>query len=211
MSYMAPDATTYAPGAPAAKGSDAIRAMFAELMKAPGFSVTWTADKADVAASGDVAYTTGTYDLKMAGATEKGKYVTVWKKQADGSWKVAEDIFNADTPPQAPATQHVMLAPSALKWGDSPRAVTGAPPDKGRAATGAGGNVTGNALSPLLNGLTRHGSCVTGQASARPGSRSITRSMLGWSDSSGYGLGSSEPVMSRGSNLGSRPFLRYRS
>jgi hypothetical protein len=35
--------------------------------------------------------------------SEKGKYVTVWKKQANGQWKVAEDIFNADAPPPPPA------------------------------------------------------------------------------------------------------------
>jgi ketosteroid isomerase-like protein len=30
--------------------------------------------------------------------TEKGKYVTVYKKQADGGWKAVADIFNADAP-----------------------------------------------------------------------------------------------------------------
>jgi quercetin dioxygenase-like cupin family protein len=57
--------------------------------------------------------------MSMGGATEKGKYVTAWKKQADGSWKVTEDIFNADAPAQA-ASQHVMMGPGDLKWMDSP-------------------------------------------------------------------------------------------
>jgi ketosteroid isomerase-like protein len=30
--------------------------------------------------------------------TDRGKYVTIWKKQADGSWKVIADIFNSDLP-----------------------------------------------------------------------------------------------------------------
>jgi hypothetical protein len=36
---------------------------------------------------------------------DKGKYLTVWKKQADGSWKVLFDMFNSDLPPSllAPA------------------------------------------------------------------------------------------------------------
>jgi ketosteroid isomerase-like protein/quercetin dioxygenase-like cupin family protein len=119
-SYFASDATVYAPGAPAMKGADAIRTQYSEMSGAPGFSLSWTPAEADVAASGDMAYTTGTYDMSMAGATEKGKYVTVWKKQADGSWKVSQDIFNSDAPPQGPHAQHVMLAPSALKWGDPP-------------------------------------------------------------------------------------------
>jgi len=40
-----------------------------------------------------------TTDQKGNPATEKGKYLTVWKKQADGSWKVIEDMFNSDLPP----------------------------------------------------------------------------------------------------------------
>ena len=30
--------------------------------------------------------------------TDKGKYVTVYKKQADGSWKAVADIMNSDMP-----------------------------------------------------------------------------------------------------------------
>jgi len=30
---------------------------------------------------------------------DNGKYLTVWKKQADGSWKVLFDMFNTDMPP----------------------------------------------------------------------------------------------------------------
>lgn len=119
MSYLTTDATVNAPGEPAMKGSDAIRAGFAEMSKAPGFSVTWTPQKAEVAGSGDLAYTTGAYTMTMGGATEKGKYVTAWRKQADGSWKVVEDIFNADGPPQQ-ASQHIMMPAGELTWVDPP-------------------------------------------------------------------------------------------
>jgi ketosteroid isomerase-like protein len=38
---------------------------------------------------------------------DKGKYVEIWKKQPDGSWKCAVDMFNSDLPaapaPAAPA------------------------------------------------------------------------------------------------------------
>ena len=118
-SYFASDATAYPAGMPAVHGVDAIKKTFTDMTSAPGFSLTWNADKADVAASGDLGYTTGTYQMSMSGATEKGKYVTVWKKQA-GAWKVTDDIFNADAPSAGPPTQHVMLAPGELKWGDAP-------------------------------------------------------------------------------------------
>jgi len=33
-------------------------------------------------------------------AADKGKYVTVWKKQGDGSWKIYGDIGTPDLPPK---------------------------------------------------------------------------------------------------------------
>jgi ketosteroid isomerase-like protein len=30
-------------------------------------------------------------------ATDKGKYLTVYEKQADGSWKAVADTFNSDS------------------------------------------------------------------------------------------------------------------
>ena len=119
MSYVAPDANGYPQGVPVLAGADAFRKFISELMAAPGYALSWTATKASVAASGDLGYTAGTYDLTIAGGTEKGKYVTNWKK-VDGTWKVVEDIFNADTAPTAPSSPHVMVAPTGLKWGDPP-------------------------------------------------------------------------------------------
>src|SRR5437867_575453 len=119
VSYFAPDASFRPQGMPTATGSAAIMDTFMKISAIPGFSVKWTATKADVSAAGDVGYTVGTYEATATGETEKGKYVTVWKKQADGTWKVAEDIFNADTagpPPSKP----VVLPARELTWGDAP-------------------------------------------------------------------------------------------
>jgi len=57
----------------------------------------------DVVASGDLATETGHYEWTMvppkgAAMTEKGKYVVVWHRQPDGSWKLFRDIFNSDAP-----------------------------------------------------------------------------------------------------------------
>jgi uncharacterized protein (TIGR02246 family) len=56
---------------------------------------------------GDLAYSVGTYRMtltpKKAGAkplpTEEGKYLTVLKKQADGSWKILYDMWSPNSPP----------------------------------------------------------------------------------------------------------------
>jgi ketosteroid isomerase-like protein len=88
ISYYAPDATAHPQGMPSATGSAAIMDAFMKMSAAPGFSLQWTPVRADVGAAGDVGYTVGTYQASMNGETEKGKYVCVWKKQADGTWKV---------------------------------------------------------------------------------------------------------------------------
>jgi ketosteroid isomerase-like protein len=117
---IADGGSVYPPGMPIVTGGDAIRKMFTQMMAAPGFTLSWTPTKAEVGAAGDLGYTTGTYQSTMGGVSEKGKYVTTWKKQADGAWKVTEDIFNADEAPKTPAGTHAMVAANALKWGDAP-------------------------------------------------------------------------------------------
>ena len=101
-SFYAADASFYAPGSPVVKGQAAIRDLYKQLASAPGFALEWTVVSSQVGAAGDIAYLTGNYKLALASGGEKGKYVTVWKKQADGGWKVTNDIFNSDEPPPAP-------------------------------------------------------------------------------------------------------------
>ena len=127
LSYYAPDASVYQPGTAKVTGAQAIKDQAGPMMAMPGFSLQWTPAKADVGAGGNIGYTTGAYTMTMTNlgghpSTETGKYVTVWKKQSDGNWKVAEDIFNADTtaPPSSP---HVMVASGDLTWGPAPRSL----------------------------------------------------------------------------------------
>ena len=53
-----------------------------------------------------IGYTSGTYwydfALKSGGPTSKfeGKVLTMWKKQADGTWKIYRDCFNSNVPKQ---------------------------------------------------------------------------------------------------------------
>jgi len=62
--------------------------------------LTWSPVSAGISGSGDLGYTWGTYEfrskLKDGNETvENGKYMTLWKKQPDGSWKVAVDMGNS--------------------------------------------------------------------------------------------------------------------
>ena len=94
------DAMVLAPNAPALEG-DSIKAFWrtGEAMGIKSLRLETT----DVEVSGDLAVETGTYELGMqpaggAAATDRGKYLVVWKRQDDGTWKIHRDIFNTSMP-----------------------------------------------------------------------------------------------------------------
>ena len=62
-------------------------------------SLTWEPVKAVVAQSGELGYTWGNWKLAKQDTMYYGNYFTVWKKQADGSWKFALDGGNATPAP----------------------------------------------------------------------------------------------------------------
>jgi uncharacterized protein (TIGR02246 family) len=122
VSHYADDATLMMPGAPIIMGKDAIRSGITQMYADKNLALSFTTATAQVAKGGDIAYTQGTYSMTMTNpktkkvVAEKGKYLTVYKKQSDGSWKAIEDIDNAD----APATLVAMAA--AKKKGAAPAA-----------------------------------------------------------------------------------------
>ena len=101
-SYYAENGIAYPPNAPAAVGRDAAKKVWATYFADPGFiSISWKALHAEVSQSGDVGFTSGTYEFSYKGPDgkprmEKGKYLCVWQKQPDGTWKATHDMWNAD-------------------------------------------------------------------------------------------------------------------
>ena len=94
------------PNAPIATGRKAIAKLIAEGFAIRDYKLSWRPNKAGVARSGELGYTSGKYRVSFKDATGKtisdnGKYLMVWKKQADGAWKVLFDMNNSDLPPSA--------------------------------------------------------------------------------------------------------------
>jgi len=77
-------------------GRGAVMKEWSRFFDKDGPTLTWKPTKAEVVGAGDVGYTTGTSVFRGRGpdgkpAERRGQYITVWRKQADGSWKVVFD------------------------------------------------------------------------------------------------------------------------
>ena len=103
VAAVAENGSILSPNTPILTGKEAIGQWASEMMANPGFALSWQPTTVEVSRTGDLGYTVGTYELTLHDAqgnpmTDRGKYVTVWKKQPDGKWKVVADIFNSDLP-----------------------------------------------------------------------------------------------------------------
>lgn len=98
------DATLLPPNMPPAAGRIAIKAVFG--LFPPVGAMTLTTD--EVNGTADMAAVRGSYVILFAppGAPafpDSGKFVELWRKQADGNWLIVWDIFNSNiaAPPAA--------------------------------------------------------------------------------------------------------------
>jgi ketosteroid isomerase-like protein len=99
--YYADSATLLPPNAPVATSKEAIRREWAQLLN--GSSLSWHATKVELSRGGELGYTIGAYEGTFPSPNGKsfkdqGKYLEVWKKQADGKWKCVADMYSSDLP-----------------------------------------------------------------------------------------------------------------
>ncbi len=109
LSYVADDAIFFPPDGPMLRGKEIIRRFWSELAETPDFSFSWEATDAVVSSAGDIGYTYGLAlvtrkDKEGDTDTERTKYVTIWKKQSNGSWQVVANIWNSNEPQRRATT-----------------------------------------------------------------------------------------------------------
>jgi ketosteroid isomerase-like protein len=93
----ADDAVVMPPGMPRAVGHDAIAKLFASLGDS---TVQMQLVGDEVHGTGDVAFRTGTYTVStQSNVVEQGRYLTVFQRQHNGSWKITHDMWNSEAPP----------------------------------------------------------------------------------------------------------------
>jgi uncharacterized protein (TIGR02246 family) len=99
------DAVIYPPNEPAVKGRVAIRAWLEKFPPITEFKL----NHEKVEGREDLAYVLGTYTMTITppGAPgpvkDSGKFVTIVRRQPDGRWLGAVDMFSSDLPPPQPA------------------------------------------------------------------------------------------------------------
>jgi uncharacterized protein (TIGR02246 family) len=121
LGHYSDDAFFVAPGVQAS-GSTAIRKAYSAALPDNYFKVSFASDKIDVADSGDLAYARGHFTEQHQDPTTKkivsdsGAYITVYRKQSDGSWKAVEDFAAAD-PSKHKEASAVAKGPKMLSSG----------------------------------------------------------------------------------------------
>jgi uncharacterized protein (TIGR02246 family) len=109
LGFYANDAILMFPNMPAIVGKDSIRVYMKSSFADTAFTVQYQITGVDVAQSGDLGYTQGTVtsattDPKSGKVvTDRGKWLTVRRKQADGSWKIVRDAWSSDLPLSSPS------------------------------------------------------------------------------------------------------------
>ena len=108
LAFWTEDAHVVMAGEATRDGKSAIREMVMRSLATPGFHVTWTPERAEIAAAGDMGYTTGTNEFRIpdgAGGTTTmaGRYIAVWRRDKQGRWRCVED-YSAPAP-MAPAVR----------------------------------------------------------------------------------------------------------
>ena len=99
VSYWSDDAIVFAPDIPPIIGKVALREYVKNSLEIPGFKISW--ESSDVRFSPDLklAYMLGENTVSMNGPngtpiTTKGRAVTIWRREPDGEWRCAVDIWN---------------------------------------------------------------------------------------------------------------------
>jgi len=83
------------------RGHAAIEELMAPAFSDSSYSLSWEPEHGEVSASADLGYTVGRYESRRVGPDGSsllgaGRYVTIWRRDSAGHWKVVLDIGSPD-------------------------------------------------------------------------------------------------------------------
>ena len=100
LSYWTDDAVVLPPGLPAVVGKAALCQYLQASMQIPGFRITWTSTEVTFSPDRNFAYMFSSNSIEMNGPDgtpmrTEGRAVTIWRREPDGEWRCAVDMWNA--------------------------------------------------------------------------------------------------------------------
>jgi uncharacterized protein (TIGR02246 family) len=109
-SFFADDALNMPSYSPMERGKDAISESTKKDLESTKYN-SFTTKPMDVYGNGDLVYEIGTYQVNFTmqknptAMDDHGKYVNIWQKQNDGTWKIKVETWNSDSNPMANMNQ----------------------------------------------------------------------------------------------------------
>ena len=104
ISYWTEDAVVLPPGLPAVVGQAALREYVQGSLQIPGFRITWTSTDAAFSPDQNLAYLFSRNEVTLNAPdgtpiTTAGRAITIWRREPDGEWRCAVDIWNDEPTP----------------------------------------------------------------------------------------------------------------
>jgi len=101
LSYWTDDAVVLPPAVPTIVGKTALRQYVESSLQVPGFQITWSSSDVVLSPDGNLAYMFSKNAVTLNGqngapVTMNGRAVTIWRREPDGEWRCAVDIWNSE-------------------------------------------------------------------------------------------------------------------
>jgi ketosteroid isomerase-like protein len=102
LSYWTDDAIVMPPGFPSVVGKEEVRRYVENSLQIPGFKINWTSSDVKFSPDGNLAYMFSENEVTINDEdgnriVSKGRAVTIWRRETDGAWRCAVDIWNAES------------------------------------------------------------------------------------------------------------------
>jgi len=104
VSWFSDDAARFTPGGDVVRGLEAIRERDAPIFADPAVRLVWEPTDGGLFDDGDHGFTAGRYEVirfrdgSSSETISRGRYVSIWRRDDVGRWKVILDTGSADPP-----------------------------------------------------------------------------------------------------------------
>lgn len=101
LAFWTDDAVVMPAGQATVRGKEQIRDYISASLSMPGFQIHWESDRVELSPDGQLAYMFSRNNVKFDAPdgtqiNAAGRAITVWRREPDGEWRCAVDIWNSE-------------------------------------------------------------------------------------------------------------------